>query len=295
MMETIAAQDIEGPQEMACLEKTPIQILHEYGMKVNSAPIFEMEKAEGSPHQPYFLFSVTVGEIKCRGEGNSKKAAKHEAAEAALKILQMDPLASRILQGPTNEHNDVDDQKNPVGILQELAQQRLLRPPEYVVVMETGPCHNKKFSVTCRLEDMIETGHGSSKKMAKKEAAERILEKFQSLSENGEIAWTPKPLVYIESFRHSTSVKISELRRNLLSNPNVDYVQVMQDLAREQGFDVIFHSVDELTVNGQFQCLVQLSTVPVTVCHGTGITVDGAQNNAAHSALQYIKIMCTMK
>lgn len=52
---------------------------------------------------------------------------------------------------------------------------------------------------------------------------------------------------------------------------------------------------DELTVNGQYQCLAELSTSPVTVCHGTGISCSNAHNDAAHSALQYIKIMAASK
>lgn len=39
------------------------------------------------------------------------------------------------------------------------------------------------------------------------------------------------------------------------------------------------------------QCLVQLSTVPVAVCQGTGPVMDEAHANAAHNALQYLRIM----
>jgi RISC-loading complex subunit TARBP2 len=31
--------------------------------------------------------------------------------------------------------------------------------------------------------------------------------------------------------------------------------------------------------------------MPVAVCHGTGTTRDDAHGNAAHNALQYLKIM----
>lgn len=50
---------------------------------------------------------------------------------------------------------------------------------------------------------------------------------------------------------------------------------------------------DELTVNGLYQCLAELSTSPVVVCHGVGISCSNAHNAAAHSALQYIKIMAS--
>ena len=44
-------------------------------------------------------------------------------------------------------------------------------------------------------------------------------------------------------------------------------------------------------VAGQRQCLVQLSTMPVAVCHGVGQNTDEAHAQAAHHALQYLKIM----
>lgn len=50
---------------------------------------------------------------------------------------------------------------------------------------------------------------------------------------------------------------------------------------------------DEPTVNGMYQCLAELSTSPVVVCHGAGISCSSAHNAAAHSALQYIKIMAS--
>ena len=47
----------------------------------------------------------------------------------------------------------------------------------------------------------------------------------------------------------------------------------------------------EVSIAGQHQCIVQLSTMPVAVCHGLGTSKEGANANAAHNALQYLKIM----
>ncbi|XP_028847980.1 interferon-inducible double-stranded RNA-dependent protein kinase activator A homolog isoform X2 [Denticeps clupeoides] len=294
LMEANAATDLQPPQ-MANPEKTPIQILHEYGTKTDSLPVYELEKAEGTAHQPTFIFNVTVGEITCTGQGFSKKAAKHRAAEAALKLLQVDCGSLAHIETENNGLSETSDQPNSVGILQELALQRAWHLPEYIVVMETGPVHRRQFTVTCRLESLSETGTGNSKKTAKKNAAERILAKLQTLSGSTEITWTPKPRVYLENLRNSTQEKVSLLRTCPLSIPNTDYVQMMADLSQEQGFDVTYYNVDELTVNGQYQCLAEMSTQPVTVYHGTGISRSNAYNDAAHSALQYIKIMASMK
>ncbi|XP_007258025.1 interferon-inducible double-stranded RNA-dependent protein kinase activator A homolog isoform X2 [Astyanax mexicanus] len=288
------SQPASAAQPVAA-DKTPIQVLHEYGSKTGRLPVYVMEKTDGEAHQPFFVFSVTVGDITCTGQGPSKKAAKHEAAEAALKRLDLDTENKPIAPNPENNgySAETNDQHNPIGILQELSMQRAWRLPEYVVCLEVGPAHKKEFTVTCRLETLSETGSGSSKKNAKKAAAEKMLEKLQSLSGSSEITWCPKPNVYLESLRTSKLEKVASLRRNPLSIPNTDYVQMMLELSQEQGFEVTYFDIDELTVNGQYQCLAELSTTPVTVCHGTGISCSNAHNDAAHSALQYIKIMAT--
>uniref|UniRef100_A0A8C8DKI5 Protein kinase, interferon-inducible double stranded RNA dependent activator n=1 Tax=Oryzias sinensis TaxID=183150 RepID=A0A8C8DKI5_9TELE len=163
----------------------------------------------------------------------------------------------------------------------ELALQRGWRLPEYTVLRETGPPHIREFTVTCRLE-----------KNHCKAAAEKMMAKLQSLSGCSEVTW---PSVRFDTIRSSTAEKINLLRRNPLSIPNMDYIQLMLELSLEQGFEVTYFDIDELTVNGQYQCLAELSTSPVTVCHGTGISCSNAHNDAAHSALQYIKIMVSSK
>ncbi|XP_051937662.1 interferon-inducible double-stranded RNA-dependent protein kinase activator A homolog isoform X2 [Hippocampus zosterae] len=277
--------------------KTPIQMLHEYGAKHGKIPAYVLEKAKGEAHQPSFVFSLTVGDVCCKGEGPSKKAAKHMAAEDALRILQVDTAAvslpvkseSNCVAAESNSH------PNSVGTLQELALQRGWPLPEYTMLMETGPPHRREFTMTCAMESLSETAAASSKKAAKKAAAEKMVAKLQSLSGSSEITWTPKPRVHFENLKNSSSEKISFLRKNPLSIPNMDYIQLMASLSKEQNFDIAYLDIDELTTNGQYQCLVELSTSPVTVCHGMGISRSNAHNDAAHSALQYIKIMVSTK
>ncbi|NXR43555.1 TRBP2 protein, partial [Zosterops hypoxanthus] len=48
---------------------------------------------------------------------------------------------------------------------------------------------------------------------------------------------------------------------------------------------------DALSLSGLHQCLVELSTQPTTVCHGSGPSRDGARAQAARNALQYLRIM----
>ncbi|KAK7939270.1 hypothetical protein WMY93_002596 [Mugilogobius chulae] len=289
-----ADTSVDSGMQRRASEKTPIQILHEYGTKSGNLPVYQLEKSEGEAHQPSFVFSVQIGDVNCSGQGSSKKAAKHQAAEAALKVLQIEGGGQN---APVkSESNGVAaDTSNSVGKLQEIALQRGWHLPEYTVMMEAGPPHKREFTVTCRMESLAEKAVGHTKKAAKKAAAEKLIARLQSLSDSSEITWTLKSSVRLENLRNSTAEKISLLRRNPLSIPNTDYIQMMLDLSKEQGFEVTYFDNDELTVNGQYQCLAELSTSPVTVCHGTGISCSNAHNDAAHNALQYIKIMASSK
>ncbi|EPY73334.1 hypothetical protein CB1_013966002 [Camelus ferus] len=47
--------------------KTPIQVLHEYGMKTKNIPVYECERSDVQIHVPTFTFRVTVGDITCTG------------------------------------------------------------------------------------------------------------------------------------------------------------------------------------------------------------------------------------
>ncbi|XP_053327433.1 interferon-inducible double-stranded RNA-dependent protein kinase activator A [Spea bombifrons] len=282
--------------------KTPIQLLHEYGMKCGKPPIYTFEKAEGQAHHPSFTFKVSIGDISSTGEGQSKKIAKHKAAESALNILRGDksvllPTTDHIIQDACKQPNQL--QGNPIGTLQELAVQKGWRLPEYCVAQESESTAKNEFTISCKVENLVETGSGISKKVAKRIAAEKILSKLKAIppedisslekviGNNLECTW--------ESLKKSSGDKINLLKRSPLSIPNTDYVKVLGEIADEQGFHISYLDIEELSVNGQYQCLAELSTNPVTVCHGTGISCGNAHNDAAHNALQYLKIMAGRK
>lgn len=58
---------------------------------------------------------------------------------------------------------------------------------------------------------------------------------------------TPKPSVRFENIRNSSAEKISLLRRNPLSIPNTDYIQMMLELSKEQGFEVTYFDIGKKT------------------------------------------------
>nr|XP_060635754.1 interferon-inducible double-stranded RNA-dependent protein kinase activator A [Anolis sagrei ordinatus] len=278
--------------------KTPIQLLHEYGTKANLNPIYECENAAGEVHMPIFTYKVTLGNVTGTGEGPSKKIAKHRAAEAALNIMKGNSIVciampDHLIPGAVNQ---AQNKTNPVGSLQELAIQKGWKLPEYSMAQETGPAHKREFTVTCRIEAFVETGMGTSKKLAKRNAAEKLLHKFQNFSgDNISLNLSRNLGCTWDTLKNSSREKITLLKMSSLSIPNTDYVHLLREIAQEQGFHATYLDIEELSVNGQFQCLAELSTHPITVCHGTGISWGNAHNDAAHNALQYLKIMAGRK
>jgi ribonuclease-3 len=62
--------------------------------------------------------------------------------------------------------------------LQELAQGRGLPLPEYNVVDEVGPDHDKTFVIEVKVGSLLTRGEGSSKKEAQQQAAKHALDEF---------------------------------------------------------------------------------------------------------------------
>ncbi len=80
-------------------------------------------------------------------------------------------------QSDIDKVRDGDYTRDYKTLLQEVIQQEGDNRPEYVVVSETGPDHNKSFAVQVRLaEEVIGQGRGPSKKDAEQLAARQALE-----------------------------------------------------------------------------------------------------------------------
>lgn len=73
--------------------------------------------------------------------------------------------------------------KDAKSLLQEKIQEKIKISPDYRVLREEGPDHNKIFSIGVFLQDkLIGQGEGKSKQDAEERAAENALEKYTKLS-----------------------------------------------------------------------------------------------------------------
>uniref|UniRef100_A0A7N8Y4A8 Double-stranded RNA-binding protein Staufen homolog 1 n=1 Tax=Mastacembelus armatus TaxID=205130 RepID=A0A7N8Y4A8_9TELE len=82
---------MNGEPEEENLNKSEISQVFEIALKRNLPVNFEVLKEEGPPHMKSFVVRVTVGEFTGEGEGKSKKIAKKLAAAAVLGELKRLP------------------------------------------------------------------------------------------------------------------------------------------------------------------------------------------------------------
>ncbi|XP_075301795.1 RISC-loading complex subunit TARBP2 isoform X2 [Opisthocomus hoazin] len=200
---------------------------------------------------------------------------------------------------------------NPVGALQELVVQKGWRLPEYTVTQESGPAHRKEFTMTCRVERFVEIGSGTSKKLAKRNAAAKMLVRIHNVPmepregseaevEEDQFSMAGPRLEGLrgrapgctwDSLRNSAGEKMVQLRRHPPAPTGAGACALLQELSQEQSFAISYLDIDALSLSGLHQCLVELSTQPATVCHGAAPSRDGARAQAARNALQYLRIM----
>jgi len=217
---------------------------------------------------------------------------------------------------------------NTIGQLQELCVHRGLPMPIYDLAAVDGQPHMREFAMTVRVGSLAAKGEGTSKKDAKRDAALQMVTQIKGLVGEGkeiaavsgkdaaneeELSKEDKELaekvekMKIDPLTKKHSMKIQQFYRNmqdtagsklfllhrtsLKSAQGHNYVRLLADLAAEQKFEVTHVEIEERTDEGETQCLVQLSCLPVTVCYGTGKDMASANQAAARNGLNYLKMM----
>ncbi|NXJ17988.1 TRBP2 protein, partial [Dicrurus megarhynchus] len=188
--------------------KTPISLLQEYGTRLGRTPGYDLLKAEGQAHQPNFTFRVTLGDISCTGGtpeppgppvplgsphnqpgpplspvyapfGGGYPHLGAGYPHFGLVISILGPITP--LLGPLMAIVGCPRAGWPCPRAQELVVQKGWRLPEYTVTQESGPAHRKEFTMTCRVERFVEIGSGTSKKLAKRNAAAKMLVRIHNV------------------------------------------------------------------------------------------------------------------
>lgn len=175
------------------MAKSPISVLQELAYKQGYVPIYNDVKNNGIYSQ--FVCIVECKKFTAEGVGNSKKDAKHKAAEnMLLKLAQkseisvLSPVVNKVqISTPTKicepaspsrmEAQSSPNRINYVGFLQEFCIQKNLTVKDilYEVVDENGPAHSKTFTIEASVGSVREKASGQCKKTAKQEAARKLL------------------------------------------------------------------------------------------------------------------------
>ncbi|XP_021499222.1 RISC-loading complex subunit TARBP2 isoform X3 [Meriones unguiculatus] len=261
-------------------------------------------------HQLHCSFSLLDSSLP---EDAPDAAAEAAAPAPSAELTRSPPME---MQPPASPPQS---ECNPVGALQELVVQKGWRLPEYMVTQESGPAHRKEFTMTCRVERFVEIGSGTSKKLAKRNAAAKMLLRVHTvpLDARDGIDAEPEddhfsigvssrldglrnrgPGCTWDSLRNSMGEKILSLRSCSIGSLGAlgsACCSVLSELSEEQAFHVSYLDIEELSLSGLCQCLVELSTQPATVCHGSAVTREAARGEAARRALQYLRIMAGSK
>ncbi|XP_025047632.1 double-stranded RNA-binding protein Staufen homolog 1 isoform X7 [Alligator sinensis] len=145
-------------------------------------------KESGPPHMKSFVTKVSVGEFMGEGEGKSKKISKKNAAIAVLEELKkLPPLPTVEKMKPRIKKKTKSIVKlqtspeygqgmNPISRLAQIQQAKKEKEPEYMLITERGLPRRREFVMQVKVGVHTAEGMGTNKKVAKRNAAENMLE-----------------------------------------------------------------------------------------------------------------------
>ncbi|XP_022238875.1 double-stranded RNA-binding protein Staufen homolog 2-like isoform X2 [Limulus polyphemus] len=186
---------------------TPTVELNALAMKRGEPAIYQIIEPPRSPFMPNFNFrgmynqryhypkvpptcyvALKVGNSQFFGEGITVQAARHAAAEEALRALKEIPLPENVTKHnevtkSENETPELDQNieiKSPISLVHEVALKRGFSV-NFEVTRESGPPHMRTFVTRCTVGELVTEGEGNGKKVSKKKAAEKMLEELRLL------------------------------------------------------------------------------------------------------------------
>ncbi|XP_069739894.1 double-stranded RNA-binding protein Staufen homolog 1 isoform X3 [Narcine bancroftii] len=170
------------------LNKSEISQVFEIALKRNMPVNFEVIKESGPPHMKSFVTKVMVGEFSAEGEGKSKKISKKAAAVAVLEELKKLPQLPTVekvkprIKKKTKSivklqtSPEYGQGMNPISRLAQIQQAKKEKEPEYTLMVERGLPRLREFVMRVKVGCQVAEGMGPNKKVAKRNAAEKMLE-----------------------------------------------------------------------------------------------------------------------
>ena len=139
---------------------------------------------------------LRLGVGEGRSGGREKRSLLADAMEAVLGAVFQDGgldaargVALELLESALGERVEIPELRDSKTALQEAAQARGESLPEYRLVAEEGPDHQKRFHVECWVAGrLLGGGDGSTKKQAEQRAARTALAVLEDESQESENA-----------------------------------------------------------------------------------------------------------
>lgn len=154
---------------------------------VKEATLAELSRALGFPDL------VEVG-TRVKGQGiELKNSVLCDIFESVIGAIYRDAgikAAQKFIRNAYNAHIDIDNmsvtQDNYKSLLLEFTQAHKLSVPDYVILSETGPDHDKTFSIEVRINDVSRgDGKAKNKKNAEQQAARKALQSLKKELKSG--------------------------------------------------------------------------------------------------------------
>lgn len=126
---------------------------------------------------------IRLGKGEIQTKGSDKNSILADTFEAIIAAIYLDggfDAAFRIIEANflpfLNSHHPAGDHHDYKSKLQELAQEQQGTIPQYTVIREEGPDHDKIFWIALKVFDIEAQGSGKSKKTAEQDAARKAIE-----------------------------------------------------------------------------------------------------------------------
>ncbi|RWS27318.1 interferon-inducible double-stranded RNA-dependent protein kinase activator A-like isoform X2 [Leptotrombidium deliense] len=288
-------------------QRTPISVLQDHCTRLGFVVDYQLMSVEGYVHAPTFAYRVKVGDdITATATGQSKKKAKHAAALIALKMLADKvniPVAERgdlnisiaqFVGSEAQQKKEEEDIKssssdNPVGKLQEHCMKKRWPPPQYDKCQESGLPHERTFTMICELSnmDLSVYGSGRSKKIAKRMAAQEMLQLLETKK-----LYDPNTNNQFWCDIDTNIIQFDEHMENDLT-----YYEKLLEFAKKTECCIEFVELDTENEN-DCRCLMHLMKqdkrqigIPLMSCYGKSGTMEDAKKEAIRQAMLFMPLM----
>lgn len=252
--------------------KNPVSELQEFAMKrLLKPPFYEYSDPTpvvgGAPNEKDFVCKVTMGNISMECHGKSKKEAKRAAAQTCVAIIRAGLPESSTAATDTDP---VNDDPNPLPV----SDASQLDAVDYGANLSL----KKNACVQASVDPCVAITSSAKEKYVVNDNRN-----FPAAVDLQHEAFSAKHLAQI-------------IAKYTKPGDKTDYVLVLEEIAREQCFNLSCIDVAGQSNTGPAQCVIEAAVQPTPLlCHGSGASDHEARNDAASNLIECMALMHKIK